>query len=168
MEQWLVPDMKKLQINYSPFKLSIMDKNTKIKEIMTTNVITLRPYDTMDKVKEVFDQNNIHHIPIIGSNKIVGIISQSDYLKILHGFTLFKTQNSETYNNAILRSLLVAEVMTRQVATLSPEDSIQIAADHLRENHFHALPIVSENKELFGIVTTYDLINYAYSRVTVL
>lgn len=140
-----------------------MHKGEKIENVMTTEVISLAPDDVMEKVRDIFDHYSIHHIPVVDSyRKVVGIISREDYYKILHGFSLFKAQQSEVYNNAILRSLLVGEVMTRQVARLSPEDSLQVAADYFRENMFHAIPIVDENDRLVGILTTYDLINYAF------
>ena len=61
-----------------------------------------------------------------------------------------------------MRSLLVKEVMSKQVATLGPEDTLELAAGFFRENMFHALPVVDEDNMLIGIVTTYDLLNYAY------
>lgn len=139
-----------------------MDRQTKVGQVMTTPVKTLSPTDTMDKAQELFRKNNIHHIPIVKDKKVLGIISQTDYLKVLHGFTLFKTQKSELYNSAILRSLLVSEVMTKQVATLHPEDTVEVAAGFFKENLFHALPIVDDKGELVGILTTYDLINFAF------
>ncbi len=139
-----------------------MDRNTKVGQVMTTQLVTLGPNDTMDKAQEIFRKNNIHHIPVVQNNKVLGIISKTDYLKILHGFTLFKTQKSELYNNAILRSLLTSEVMTRQVATLHPDDTVEVAAGFFKENLFHALPIVDDEGDLVGIITTYDLINLAF------
>ena len=129
---------------------------------MSTPVITVSPSDTMDRVQTIFRTNNIHHIPVVEDGKVVGIISNSDYLRLLHGFTLFRTEKSEQYNDAILRSLLASEVMTRQVATLSPKDSLMMAVGFFRENLFHALPVV-DNGKLVGIVTTFDLLTYAYS-----
>jgi acetoin utilization protein AcuB len=141
-----------------------MDKTVTVGQIMTTNVITVSPEDTMEKVQKIFRTNNIHHIPVVDGKKIIGIISKSDYLKLLHGFTLFKTHKSEEYNDAIMRSLLVKEVMIKQVAVLNPGDSLDMAAGFFRENLFHALPIVDEQTgELVGIVTTYDLLSFAYS-----
>jgi acetoin utilization protein AcuB len=139
-----------------------MDRNTKVGQVMTTHLVTLGPNDTMDKAQDIFRKNNIHHIPVVQDNKVLGIISKTDYLKILHGFTLFKTQKSELYNNAILRSLLTSEVMTRQVATLHPDDTVEVAAGFFKENLFHALPIVNDEGNLVGIITTYDLINLAF------
>lgn len=134
---------------------------------MTTRVITVSPEDTMDKVQHIFEHNNIHHIPVVEDREVVGIISKSDYFKLLHGFTLFKANKSAAYNTAILRSLLAGEVMTKQLATLHPEDTLLMAAGYFKENLFHAIPIVDDKGKLVGILTTYDLINYAFSDTTI-
>ncbi|MBK9016645.1 MAG: CBS domain-containing protein [Saprospiraceae bacterium] len=141
----------------------MFDRTTTIANIMTRDVFFAHPDDTMQRVDELFTANNIHHIPVIDNDsRVVGIVSKSDYLKILHGFTLFKTEKSVEYNKAILRSLLVSEVMTKQVATLQPEDTVDIAAGYFRENLFHAIPVVDRQKKLVGILTTFDMLNFAF------
>ncbi|MEN0005336.1 MAG: CBS domain-containing protein [Bacteroidota bacterium] len=145
-----------------------MDYTTTVGQIMTTEVITVTPKDTMTKVQQIFQDNAIHHLPVVDGLKIVGILSHTDYLKLLHGFTLFKTHQSEAYNDAIMRSLLVEEVMTKQVATLRPTDTVMMAASFIRENLFHALPIVKDNGTLIGIVTSNDLLNFAYREAVVI
>ncbi len=139
-----------------------VDKTTRIADIMTKNVIVVQPTDTMEIVQDIFRKHNIHHIPVVEEGKAVGILSYSDYLKLLHGFTLFKTHKSHEYNDAILRSLLVKEVMTKPIATIRPDDTVELAAGFFRENLFHALPVVDEEGLLVGIVTTYDLLHHAY------
>ncbi len=138
------------------------DKTTTVAQIMSTPVITVGPNDTMSEVQDIFRKNNIHHIPVMDDGKVVGIISKSDYYRLLHGFTLFKTQKSEQYNDAIMRSLLAGEAMTRQVATLAPGDSLEMAVGFFRENLFHALPVVDKGR-LVGILTTFDLLTHAYT-----
>ncbi len=141
----------------------MFDRTTSIASIMTRNVFFVHPSDTMQRVDELFKLHNIHHIPVIDENsRVVGILSKVDYLKILHGFTLFKTEKSQEYNKAILRSLLVEEVMTKQVATLQPEDTVDVAAGYFRENLFHAIPVVDRQKKLVGILTTFDMMNFAF------
>ena len=93
---------------------------------------------------------------------VVGIVSKTDSYKLENTFTLFKKSKVEEYNSAIFRSLLVKEVMTKQVATLGPDDSLQLAAGIFRENLFHAMPIVDNERKLVGILSVYDLVNYAY------
>lgn len=134
----------------------------KIKEIMTTDVITVKPDDPMEKVRDIFEHYNIHHVPVALKGKVVGMISREDYFRIIQGFSLYNTPKSEEYNNAILRSLLAGEVMVKQVARLGPDDSLQAAAGYFRENLFHAIPVVDKDDTLVGIITTYDLINFAF------
>lgn len=140
-----------------------MDKYMPVSSIMTTNVISVSPNQTMDKVQDIFRKHNIHHLPVTDNGKVVGIISHSDCLRLQNSFTLFNTESSERYNNAIMHSLLVKEVMVKQVAKLEPTDSVEVAAGFFRENLFHALPVVDKDGQLAGILTTYDLLNYAFS-----
>ena len=140
-----------------------MDITTKIGEVMTTAVLFVRPNDTMDKVRDIFNVKSIHHLPVVEEGgTVVGIVSKTDCYKLENTFTLFKKSKVEEYNSAIFRSLLVKEVMTKQVATLGPSDSLQLAAGIFRENLFHAMPIVDDEKKLVGILSVYDLVNYAY------
>jgi acetoin utilization protein AcuB len=96
------------------------------------------------------------------ANKVIGIISKTDFHKLEHGFTLFRSKESQAYNDAIMRSLLANDVMTKQVVTLLPEESIMVAVDIFKENLFHAIPVVDKHHKLLGILTTYDLLTYAY------
>ncbi len=139
-----------------------MDK-TMVSQIMTTTVITVRPTDTMDRVSDIFRTNNIHHIPVVEENKVVGILSKSDFYRLQHTFSFFKNERSEAYNDALMRSLLVREVMTKQVAKLQPEDTLELAVGFFRENLFHALPVVDKEGNLVGIITTFDLLTHAYN-----
>ena len=142
-----------------------MVKNISIKEIMTREVITVSPTDNMTVVDEIFKKNNIHHVPVIDkTGKVVGLISSTDYNKLLNTFTFFINDKSETYNKAIMRSLLVEDVMTKHVATLQSDATIMIAAGIFNENLFHAIPVVDNQGKLEGIITTFDLLNYAFNK----
>ena len=140
-----------------------MLQDTLVKEIMTKEVISVGSNQPMTKVREVFENSNIHHIPVLDDDgKVVGITSLHDYNKLQNTFTFFKTSRSEEYNDATMKSVLASEVMTRQLVTIRPHDTLKKAVDYFRENRFHALPIVDDDKALAGIITTFDLLNYAY------
>lgn len=140
-----------------------MDKNISIKQIMTTDVLFVGPNDLMSKVSDIFKSHDFHHIPVVEADgTVVGIISKSDYYRLQNTFTLFKRKDAEEYNQAVFRTLLAKEVMTSHVATLHPEDRIQIAVGIFKENLFHAMPIVDDQKKLVGMLSTYDLLNYAF------
>ena len=140
-----------------------MNKWKKVEEVMTKEVMTVGPYNCMDEVQRVFEQEAFHHLPVVEDGKVVGILSKTDYLRLLHGFTLFKTSKSDAYNKAVMQSLLVKEVMTASVVKVKKGDSLGYAAEIFRENYFHALPVVDETGAIEGIITTYDLLMDAYS-----
>jgi CBS-domain-containing membrane protein len=131
---------------------------------MTTDVITLHPNDNLLKVEEIFTNNDFHHIPIVDEKGcVLGIISKNDFHKMQHSFTIFETKASKKANYAIFQATLVGEIMEKKVAQLNPNDSALVAIGIFRENLFHALPIVNESNVLVGILTTYDLLTYAYN-----
>lgn len=144
-----------------------MEKWTKIKDVMTTSLVKVAPLDSMQKVAEIFNKEDFHHLPVVENEQVVGMLSKADYLRLLHGFTLFKTNKSNQFNEAVMQSLLVKEVMTKPVVTVDEEDTVQYAAEIFRENYFHALPVVKDGV-IKGIITTYDLLLFAFLKEKVL
>lgn len=129
---------------------------------MTAEVLTVLPNEIMTNVVEIFRTNNIHHIPVVAEGSVKGIISSSDIYKLEHHFTLFKRKNSEEINKALMRTLLAKEVMKFPVVTVNENDTVEFAAGIFRENLFHALPVLNDDKKLVGIITPFDLMNYAF------
>jgi CBS-domain-containing membrane protein len=140
----------------------MFDKKIEVREIMTRDVIMVSPEETMDRAAELFEIHDLHHLPVVGRGKVTGMLSTTDLHKVMHHFTLFKVRNSEVVNQSVLRSLLIKEVMSKPVATIQSNCSLTTVAEIFRENLFHALPVVEANGDIAGIVTPFDLLNYAY------
>jgi len=132
-----------------------MDLLAPVSSMMTTEVKTVEPEDTMKKVEQVFRENRIHHIPVVEKGKLLGIVSKSDYLFFKRGF------NDQTTDNRIdefrLKTRKVKDIMTKGIAKLETADRIGVALEIFKENLFHAIPIVDDGK-LEGIITTFDII----------
>lgn len=125
--------------------------NEPISSIMTRKVVTVRPADTLEAVKEILFFKHIHHIPVVEGHRLMGIITSYDLVR------LGKCQDE-------YRSIKVGDVMTTKVATLGPDDKIGAAAEVFLENLFHGLPIVNEAKDLVGIITTHDILKYEFHK----
>lgn len=134
-----------------------MNQLAPVSNIMTKKVITLSPNDNLLNVEHIFNQHKIHHIPVVEEGKLVGMVSKEDYNKSVPFFNV----DSHQLQN-YLEKVLVKEVMIKRVATVSPSERVDVAALIFHENRFHALPVVDEKKAVVGIVTTFDLIEYAY------
>ena len=126
-----------------------------VSTLMTKKLITVHPSDKLVVIKEIFDKNKIHHLPVVKYKEIVGIISKNDLLSFLKGF---QNDSYDDYmNNVRLKNYTAADIMTKGLAKLEPTDRINVALEVFKENLFHALPVV-EDGELVGIITTFDII----------
>ncbi len=134
-----------------------MDLRTPISKIMTRKIISLGPNENMQKVKEIFDTTKIHHIPILEDDKLVGMISKTDLLHFVKGYS--GSSYDKVMDEIRLDSFLVKEVMTKGLAKLEPTDKIEVAVEVFKENLFRALPIV-EGDFLVGIVSIVDILRY--------
>jgi len=126
-----------------------------VSTIMTSQLITVNPKDTLKRVKEIFDKNQIHHLPVVRYKKIVGIVSKGDFLHFLHGFSHDEADEKLSENR--LNTWKVEQIMTGGLAKVDSKEPIRTALEIFKLNHFHAIPVIDEG-ELAGIVTTYDII----------
>ncbi len=132
-----------------------MNLRAPISSIMTTNLLTVNPEDSLQVVKEIFEKNNIHHLPVVRYKKIVGIISKSDFLHFRHGFS--SNEEDAFFNESRMKAYKAEEIMTNRLGKVESTDRIEVAVEVFKTNLFHAIPVV-DNDELVGIITTYDII----------
>jgi CBS domain-containing protein len=57
--------------------------DTKVEEIMSTDLPILAPADSTEQCMELMTKNNIRYMPVFDSGKLIGIISMSDVVKAL-------------------------------------------------------------------------------------
>ena len=134
-----------------------MKNKVPVSTIMTKNVIKLSLKDDLTKAEKLFKHNKIRHIPVVDGNKIVGILSYTDLLRI--SFVDAVDDESDTVDAMVYNMFTVEQVMAKKLITISPETTIRETAEILSKKEFHALP-VCEGELLVGIVTTTDLIKY--------
>lgn len=133
-----------------------------VENVMSKDLKSIGPFTTMKEVDEIFKGHNFHHLPIIDENKmLLGMISKYDLQLLKHWGTKQKLDVAISLNEKILSSQFAKDFMSRSMVTVSPSNSLEYCALAFKENRFHSLPVV-ENEKLVGIITTFDLINVAY------
>ena len=125
--------------------------NEPIHAHMTKDVITLKPDSTLGEAREIMLGKHIHHLPVLEGKRLVGMITSWDIFKL--------GKSVEDYAGIKAR-----EVMTTRVATLEPDQHLGAVADVLTRHLFHAVPIVNDQHELLGIVTSTDIIRYEHTK----
>ena len=132
-----------------------MNFKAPISDFMSRKPLTVAPRDKMSAVKEIFDNNTIHHVLVVDYTTLVGIISKEDYRQLV------KCNNTSAYGKLIedarLFNYTVEEMMTKELAMLESTERISVALDLFSKNLFSAIPIV-DNGEVVGLLTTYDII----------
>lgn len=134
-----------------------MKKRSPVSEIMTKNVITLNTTDTLDTAETLFKKNKIRHIPVVSGDKIIGMLSYTDLLRI--SFADAVDDDEENVETIVYNMFTIEQVMAKNLVSVDPDTTIKEVAEILAKKEFHALPILDDGK-LVGIVTTTDLINY--------
>ncbi|REG89978.1 CBS domain-containing protein [Winogradskyella sediminis] len=134
-----------------------MNTREPVASIMSTNIITLNKTDELETAEHLFKKHKIRHIPVVEADRIMGILSYTDLLRISFADAI---DESETEIETLVYNMFTIEqVMANNVTTVSSNTSIKEVAKILSEKEFHAIPVVDED-HLVGIVTTTDLINY--------
>jgi acetoin utilization protein AcuB len=120
-----------------------------VRDWMTGNLATLSPEASVAEALTVCRERRIRHIPILEEGRLVGIVSDRDLRDASPA--LGDPERART-----LRKIRVGDVMTREVITVDPQDSIENAAQQMYELKIESLPVVAE-EELLGIVTSSDV-----------
>ena len=58
---------------------------TKVKDVMTKNLIVASPEDDIDYVENIMTENRVRHLPVMSGQKLVGLISIGDVVKVQRG-----------------------------------------------------------------------------------
>lgn len=137
----------------------LMPLETPLKRIMSTNLVTVAPDTNAGDILNLFKKNAFHHIPVVEKDhKIIGLISKDDFYQL--AYQLVNNSNGVAIRT-LSQALSASDMMTRSPLVLEPDDTVGLAADIFLANRFHALPLV-EDGELVGIVTTHDLLKFAF------
>jgi CBS-domain-containing membrane protein len=138
-------------------KRNTMKKREPVSEIMTKSVISVnKDNNNLRDVKNIFHKENIRHLPVNDGQKIIGIISKNDLMRLSFG-SMF--DNQENADEAVLDMLSIDQVMTHNPQTADSSTEIREIAQMLIDGGFHSLPIVDDGKTV-GIVTSTDVMKY--------
>jgi acetoin utilization protein AcuB len=133
-------------------------KEALVKDLMTTETITVSPKDTLSLAFFLFHTNPISNLPVVGEGKkIVGMISYHDIKRML-GPLKSETQlidNTGWYSQ--LKGKHVSDFISKRVIRIKPERTASHAAKLLIKNKIGALP-VEKNGKLVGIITETDIL----------
>ena len=134
-------------------------------EIMTHNVITVKPDTDIYESGRIMLRNKVSGLPVVDDEKhVIGIISQADIL------TIAGVPRGHVFNDVVMKYILhkptpqhreakvVRDIMTTKVITVSPHTSARIIATILDQKGIKRVPVVDKDNKLAGIVSRGDIV----------
>lgn len=146
---------------------------TKVKEIMTKNVITCQAGTSVREAARLMYLNGLTGMPVLNDkDEVAGIITEYDLIRIedhLHlpvtfGFlgsivALDNPLDGDEIQKQLekLAATKVEELMTKEVATISSDVTIEDAAELILHKKLNPIPVV-DNGKLVGIISRADIV----------
>ena len=119
-----------------------------VSEIMTTTPRRIRLDDSVVIADWLLALDEIHHVVVVDArDRVIGIVSDRDLLRAFGG------QRAP--------DLPVAQIMSRDVQTVTPDTPATEALERMQRGRFHALPVTDSLGHLVGIVTATDFLDVA-------
>jgi acetoin utilization protein AcuB len=121
---------------------------------MTADVITVDEDTSMMKAGQIMKENNIKRLPVMRKGRLVGIITDRD-IKEASPSKATTLDVHELYY--LLSELKVKDIMSKEILTISGEETVEKAAVRMLEHNISGLPVVNEKGSLIGIITQKDV-----------
>ena len=132
----------------------------KVIDVMSKNPVTVRASESVGQADEIMSDHGIRQLPVVHGNELLGIITDRDIRSFLGG-PLYSTP--EAREKALHTK--IADVMTTEPLTLSPDDELLAAAELLIDEKVGGIPVVDETEGLVGIVTYVDVLRCFMNRL---
>ena len=142
-------------------------KEHMVEDVMTHLVVTLRPEEVIADAAKRLLSNRISGAPVVEGRRLIGVVSEADLVK---AFTPASRRGSLPAPYPLMFLLVrdiprpearystVGDVMTTDVVTIGPADSIWEAASLIDRYGVRRLPVVDDDGVVIGIVARSDLV----------
>ncbi|CAK8714837.1 histidine kinase [Candidatus Electronema halotolerans] len=124
---------------------------TTIKEVVSHDLITLRPTDSVHAALELMHRHCISCVPVIEEGRPVGILTERDVIRL-------SLQRLDFYHTPL------AKVMSQPVCAVSEQTVLPDVVNILRQQKIRRLVIVDSEGRLTGLLTETDLLKGLQSR----
>jgi acetoin utilization protein AcuB len=130
----------------------------KVREVMTAWPVTVAPEHSLGEAVEEMLRRRVRSLPVVEEGRVVGILTDRD-VRVALGHDAVDLDLATMHGDALKDP--VRRWMTEGAATIGPEEPVSVACRALATARIGALPVVDEEGEMVGIVSTSDLLQAA-------
>lgn len=149
-------------------------RQLKVRDMMTSSVITLNEKDGLHKASIILAVNGISGAPIVDSKEhLLGMLSSMDILRYVKDIkerdqldmpilSLLAMPPVEEVDDSVLEAYKtiskkrVGDLMVREVIAVHPDDVLMNVLDMMLENNVRRVPVVEKDR-LVGIISRKDI-----------
>ena len=149
-----------------------MPRNTLVREVMTTDVLSFRPSDTVETAARALSERRLGGAPVVDDDGVVvGLLEDDDLIvqdtrlhfpAVISVFGAYlELPSSVRHFETDLRKAVgatVADVMDADAPTCRPDDTLETVATVLHERGLSRMPVIDDDGRLVGIVSRGDLV----------
>ncbi len=145
----------------------------RVKDVMTSKVITISRSSTVREMIDLFLKHHIHLIPVVEKEgTLVGVVSLTSMIKIfmpryfdliedfsfIEDFGLLDQVFLAQEEKETEKLFLVDDIMIGKVITAHPDDSLLKASATMNACNVARLPVVDRDNKLIGIISQSDIV----------
>ncbi len=127
--------------------MTIWELPEKVSELMSRRVVTVGPDVDLAFAMQLMLWSGVRHLPVLDQGELVGILSDRDFLP---------ANGDLTMKQFLQRS--VRETMSHPVQTIHPDSDAAGASAQMATAHINCLPVVGDDGNLAGILTSSDIL----------
>jgi len=126
------------------------------KDVMTRQVVTLSPDDSLEDIEEGMKRFRFRHLPVVDAHgKLVGIVTHRD---LLAASSSILSAEASKRNELIQKNGRVQMVMHADVLTVSEGESLVRVAELMDNNKIGSVVVVDADRKVLGIITEADFV----------
>ncbi|MBI5196160.1 MAG: CBS domain-containing protein [Nitrospirae bacterium] len=142
----------------------------KAKDMMTKDVITVKPEATVEELARLLIEHKISGVPVVDEGKkLIGIVTENDLISqnrrlhiptIIRLFDAYIVLGSGKLEGEIrkMAATTVGEICTKNIVTITEETSMDDIATIMSDKNIHLIPVVRD-KVVVGIIGKADLVS---------
>ncbi len=129
-------------------------RTLRVREVMVESPVTVSSGDSLQHALSLLEKHQVHQLPVLEHGRVVGIVTDGDLKFFTPAFQILRDQEELRQT---LRELTVAEAMTVEPMSISPQASLLDATKLMHDHSIGALLVVEEEK-LLGILAVSDVL----------
>ncbi|MED0984991.1 CBS domain-containing protein [Bacillus paramycoides] len=116
---------------------------TKVRELMSTNIVQCTPLDNVYEAAVKMKEEAIGMIPVVENEQVIGLVTDRDL--VVRGIAEKHPGSNK-----------ITDVMTTNIVSISPDDSVERATELMAQHQIRRLPVV-DGGQFVGMLALGDL-----------